>query len=136
MNHNSRAVLVGVSTASRLPPQRIVVPGAGPTELGDPSRADMSKPVPATPVSPTSGNLLNEQVRGGDGDNNENDDDNDDDGDTPHDDDDEDEQARVGIRSGTASEVDPYANLDSAFGGSSAPSGSTNNRDNQDDSLI
>jgi hypothetical protein len=125
-----------VSTSTRLPPTRIIVPGGGPTELRELReagnlQADRSKPTPTTPVTPTSAAVLDvaddepdeddENGRGGGGD-----------------DDDEDEQARVGIRTGATLDVDPYANLDGAFGGgASAPARTTNGRAaQQDDSLI
>jgi hypothetical protein len=71
-------------------------------------RGDMSKPTPATPVTPTFNSLLVVA----------DDDQEDEDGMQGADMDDEDEQARVGIRTGTTLE-DPYASLDSAFGGGS-----------------
>jgi hypothetical protein len=125
LNTNSRAALVPATTATRLPPSRIVVPGKGPQEPGSGIQADTSKPTPATPVTPTSAVLL---------DGAEDEHEEDDDIEAVEPDEDEDEQARVGIRSGTTMD-DPYANLDSAFGGSSAR-GTQGRTGPEDDSLI
>lgn len=131
LNQHSRAVLVHASQ-SRLPPVPVQVPGPGPSEpqkSSPPSPpqitpSNSSKPTPATP-STGAGSLLDDD----DDENDENGrlDDDDDDGD------DDDERNVAG--SNAAAAMDPYASLDSAFGGYAEPS-QAKARGAKDDDLL
>jgi AP-2 complex subunit beta-1 len=119
LNAHSRAVLVALAQPS-LPPMPVKIAGPGPVERSSSAANSQSladKPAPPTPTT-QEGELDDEgDHEGGDGD---------------HEDDEDEGPAGRGERAALA--LDPYANLDSAFGAVDQPQTHRSRMD--DDDLI